>query len=132
MQQYQGSFVTVSHNRHFVSNIANKIWYIENHELKEYPGTYDEYEYWRKKNEAKTAPVAHVVKKEVPKKEPKPIAAPENQNKINALNKDLTKVEAVIQRLAKEKEAIEAELAKMEVYSNPDKLMAVQQQFRKS
>jgi ATP-binding cassette subfamily F protein 3 len=130
LQQYQGSFVTVSHNRHFVSQIANKIWYIENHELKEYPGTYDEYEYWRKKNDANKTPVVHVAKKETPKKEPKPVAA-ENQNKLNALNKDLTKVEAIIQKLAKEKEAIEAELSRKEVFSNPDKLMEVQQKFEK-
>jgi ATP-binding cassette subfamily F protein 3 len=49
LEQYQGSFVVVSHNRHFISQIANKIWYIEDHQIKEYPGTYDEYEYWRKK-----------------------------------------------------------------------------------
>ncbi len=131
LQQYQGTFVTVSHNRHFVSQIANKIWYIENHELKEYPGTYDEYEYWRKKNEANAVPVVHVAKKEVPKKETKPVAAPENQNKLNALNKDLTKTEAVIQKLAKEKESIEAELSKPEVYGNADKLLEVQQKFEK-
>lgn len=131
LQQYQGTFVTVSHNRHFVSQIANKIWYIENYELKEYPGTYEEYEYWRKKNEANKAPVVHVAKKEVPKKEPKPVAAPENQHKLNALNKDLTKIEAVIQKLAKEKEAIEGELSRPEIYGNPDKLLEVQQRFEK-
>jgi len=130
LQQYQGSFVTVSHNRHFVTQIANKIWYIENHELKEYPGTYEEYEYWRKKNEANVAPVVHVPKKEVPKKEPKPVAA-ESQNKLNALNKDLAKIEAVIQKLAKEKEVIETELSKQEVYSNPDRLLEAQQKFEK-
>ncbi len=130
LQQYQGSFVTVSHNRHFVSRIANKIWYIENHELKEYPGTYEEYEYWRKKNEAAVAPAVHVAKKEAPKKESKPVAA-ENQNKLNALNKDLAKIEAVIQKLAKDKEAIEMELSKREVYSNPDKLLEVRQKFEK-
>jgi len=47
------------------------------------------------------------------------------------LNKDLGKVEAVIQKLAKEKEAIETELAKQEVYSNPEKLQEVQQKFEK-
>ncbi|HEV8514264.1 MAG TPA: ABC-F family ATP-binding cassette domain-containing protein [Cyclobacteriaceae bacterium] len=130
LQQYQGSFVTVSHNRHFVSQIANKIWYIENHQLKEYPGTYEEYEYWRKKNEASKPTVAHIVKKEAPKKEPKPVAV-ESQNKLNALNKDLTKVEATIQKLAKEKEAIEAELSKQEVYSNPERLQEAQQKFEK-
>lgn len=131
LQQYQGTFVTVSHNRHFVSQIANKIWYIENHQIKEYPGTYEEYEYWRKKNEA-TAIAAPAPKKEAPKKEAKQAnPAPENQNKLNALNKDLNKTEAVIQQLAKEKEKVELELSKPDVYGNPDKLMEVQQRFEK-
>ncbi len=131
LQQYRGTFVTVSHNRHFVGNIANKIWYIENHELKEYPGTYDEYEYWRKKNEANTAPVVHVAKKETPKKETKKAAEPSNQNKLNALYSNLKKVETAIQNLVKEKETVEAELAKTEVYSNANLLNALQQKFEK-
>ncbi|HTH57027.1 MAG TPA: ABC-F family ATP-binding cassette domain-containing protein [Cyclobacteriaceae bacterium] len=131
LQQFQGSFITVSHNRHFVNQIANKIWYIENHEIKEYPGTYDEYEYWRKKNEADKQPVVHVAKKEAPKKEPKQAAAPSDQNKLNSLNKELKQIEEKIQKLVGEKEKIEAELAKPEVYGNPDKLTEQQQKFEK-
>ncbi len=50
LQQYEGTFVLVSHDRHFISEVANKIWYIEDQHIKEYPGTYAEYEIWRKKN----------------------------------------------------------------------------------
>ena len=46
LQQYEGTFLLVSHNRHFIRETANKIWYIEDREIKEYPGIYDEYEYW--------------------------------------------------------------------------------------
>jgi ATP-binding cassette subfamily F protein 3 len=46
LQQYEGTYVVVSHDRYFVSSIANKIWYIEDHEIKEYPGSFDEYETW--------------------------------------------------------------------------------------
>ncbi|WP_439582589.1 ABC-F family ATP-binding cassette domain-containing protein [Dyadobacter bucti] len=46
LQQYEGSYIVVSHDRYFVENIANKIWYIEDHQIKEYPGTYQEYEIW--------------------------------------------------------------------------------------
>src|SRR5882672_6683553 len=56
LQQYKGSFVVVSHNRYFISQIANKIWYIDNHQIKEYPGTYEEYEYWRQQNPGVTTP----------------------------------------------------------------------------
>lgn len=46
LEQYEGTYVVVSHDRYFVSHIANKIWYIEDEQIKEYPGTYDEYEWW--------------------------------------------------------------------------------------
>ncbi|TAH15312.1 MAG: ABC transporter ATP-binding protein, partial [Runella slithyformis] len=46
LQQYEGSFVVVSHDRYFVESIANKIWYIEDHQVKGYPGDYYEYETW--------------------------------------------------------------------------------------
>ncbi len=47
LEQYEGTFVVVSHDRYFVSNIANKIWYIEDEQIKVYPGGYDEFEQWQ-------------------------------------------------------------------------------------
>ena len=46
LQQFEGSFLLVSHDRDFISRVATKIWWIEDQELKEYPGTYEEYEWW--------------------------------------------------------------------------------------
>ena len=42
----EGTFLVVSHDRHFITKVANKIWWIEDHQLKEYPGTYEEYQWW--------------------------------------------------------------------------------------
>ncbi len=133
LQQYQGSFVVVSHNRHFVSQVANKIWYIENHEIKEYLGTYDEYEYWRKKKEAEALPAPTAVKKQAPKPQAKPASgAPHpNAKKISDLNRELKKVEDAIHRVQLEKEKIEAEMALPEVYGNFEKLNDCQQQYEK-
>ena len=52
LEQYEGTYVVVSHDRYFVSQIANKIWYIEDEQIKEYPGTYDEYEWWQEERKA--------------------------------------------------------------------------------
>jgi ATP-binding cassette subfamily F protein 3 len=135
LQQYQGSFVVVSHNRHFVSQVANKIWYIEDHQIKEYPGTYEEYEYWRKKNLEDAKPVEKKQSKPDTRKEQKKEttqnSSPNNQKKIADLNKELKKVEDAIQKIQKEKEAIEVEMAKPEVYGDFEKLTVVQQQFEK-
>jgi ATP-binding cassette subfamily F protein 3 len=47
LQQYKGTCIIVSHDRHFISQIANKIWYIEDKNIKEYPGNYEAYDYWQ-------------------------------------------------------------------------------------
>lgn len=127
LQQYQGSLVVVSHNRHFVSQVANKIWYIEDHQIKEYPGTYEEYEYWRKKNALATisAPPPPPVKKT----ETKPAPTKGNEDKLKSLHRELKKTEEKLEKLQQEKAAIENEMAKPEVFSQFEKLQEFQQKF---
>jgi len=131
LQQFKGSFVVVSHNRHFVSQIANKIWYIEDHQIKEYPGTYEEYEYWKKKNEAN----AITVKPEIKTKTEKPVQQKPktdgNDNQLKKLEKDLKKVEEEIGRLEKMKIDLEAEMSQPEVFSDFNKLQKIKENFDK-
>jgi len=131
LQQYAGSFIVVSHNRYFVSQIANKIWYIENKQIKEYPGTYDEYEYWRKKNENAESSARKVetiaLKKEVPV-----IVVEGSDKKQKALQKELKQLEEKIENAEAQKKLIEEEMAKPEVYSNFDKLKQTQEEFNKT
>lgn len=47
LNNYKGSYVIVSHNRHFVSRTSNKVWWIENQDIKEYPGNYIEFVDWK-------------------------------------------------------------------------------------
>jgi ATP-binding cassette, subfamily F, member 3 len=123
LQQYQGTFVVVSHNRHFISHVANKIWYIEDQEIKEYPGTYDEYVYWRDHiRQQEEKPVAP------PKSEPKK-PKERNQQEDAQLKKDIRTAKGEIERLEKEisawegkKAELEDDLSKPEIYGNPDAL----------
>jgi len=134
LQQYQGSFVVVSHNRHFVGQIANKIWYIEDKQIKEYPGTYDEFEYWKKKIEAegvKSEPPKPVQKKE-PVQQPAPAPNNSQQAKLKTLEKDLKKVEDQLAQLENRKTSLEAEMAKPEVFSQVEKLRGVQETYQKA
>ncbi len=45
LRQYGGTFVIVSHDRHFLDRVANKIWYAEDKKIVTYPGTYSEFRY---------------------------------------------------------------------------------------
>ena len=87
LQQYKGSFLVVSHNRHFVSQVANKIWYIEDKQIKEYPGTFDEYEYWKKKNAGAIAEPAKQEKKVEAAPKPKPRTNSYSGGKIKIIGK---------------------------------------------
>lgn len=49
LQQFEGTLIVVSHDRYFLDHVANKIWYIEDKQIKEYPGTYQEFEDWNSK-----------------------------------------------------------------------------------
>lgn len=54
LNKYEGSIVLVSHDRYFISRIANKIWEIEDHKIREFKGTYSEWEEWKKRREMET------------------------------------------------------------------------------
>lgn len=129
LQQYAGTFVVVSHNRHFVSQIANKIWYIEDQEIKEYPGTYDEYEYWRKQQLLNNLPATKNEAKPKAEKKTEPVRSNESDNKLKLLEKDMKKVETEIEALQKQKDEIEAEMIKPDVFSNVTSLQKFQQEL---
>ncbi|MFP4090395.1 MAG: ribosomal protection-like ABC-F family protein [Cyclobacteriaceae bacterium] len=143
LQQYQGTCVIVSHDRYFITEVANKIWYIENQELKAYPGTYKEYEYWRSQQEEKKALSAAAEKAvESPKPKPQPAAATPAKNTLNGQNKELQKelkklqaelsqAEAEVMRLEEEKGKVEKELAKPSVFGNVDLLSEHTEKFEK-
>ena len=131
LQQYQGTFVVVSHNRHFVSQVANKIWYIDDKQIKEYPGTYEEYEYWRKNNQLNTAAPAPETKKPKAEKKAEPVKqkTPSQDAQLKTLEKELKKVEEKIEILQSEKSRLETEMTRPEVYSDFEKLNVVQGKF---
>lgn len=133
MQQYEGSFIVVSHDRHFVSEVANKIWWIENEELKEYPGTYAEYEYWRKKQEeeqakaAKAQPAAKPakeVKVEKPAEKPKPAGV-----NIQQLKKEVDAAEQALEKLKAEINAIELQFTDTEMMKDSAKTASLKTQY---
>ena len=43
LKEYKGTLIFISHDRYFINKLANKILYIENNEIKEYIGNYEDY-----------------------------------------------------------------------------------------
>ncbi len=132
LQQYEGTFIVVSHDRHFVSQIANKIWWIEDHELKEYVGTYDEYEEWRKRREAemKSNPQPKIAKfKAEPAKEKTTTANNNNAADQKKLNKELETAEAAVAELNSQKEVLETQMGQDENVSDAQKIATLHTEY---
>jgi ATP-binding cassette subfamily F protein 3 len=123
LQQYEGTFIVVSHDRYLLDHVANKIWYIEDHLIKEYPGTYQEYEEWQAKRPVKSKD------EKVDKKENKPSPAKKEpseeqarQKQLQSMNKTLQQIEAFIAEKEAEVKALELALADEKVLTNPQEL----------
>ncbi|AMQ00110.1 ABC transporter ATP-binding protein [Pedobacter cryoconitis] len=131
LKQFEGTFIAVSHDRYFLDNVANKIWFIEEEQIKQYPGTYAEYEVWNSKREipvAKSIPVKQ--EKEVkPKAEPKPVTV-SSQQQLKKLNDQLQKVELETVELENNVKAIETELADEAVYGDQAKLAEANKKYQ--
>lgn len=122
LQQYEGTFISVSHDRYFLDNVANKIWFIEEEKIKEYPGTYAEYEEWNSKRVIPTPKPIPVKPTTQEKKKPSEPAPANTQQQLKKLNEKLKKTEEEIAVFEASVKAVEADLAKEEVFSNQHKL----------
>ena len=135
LQQFEGTLILVSHDRYFLDNVANKIWYIENQKVKVYPGTYAEYDEWlaKRKLELRNAPPAP---KKEEKKEPEPVKQVNKQQpsdnkfqQLKKLNQDLTKMEEQMTALEREVKQFEAQLADEKLYSDAAKSKEVTRKY---
>ncbi len=129
LQQFEGTFIAVSHDRYFLDNVANKIWFIEEEKIKQYPGTYAEYEEW---NSKRVVPISKPIPVKMPEKEKpaaKPASTPNTANQLKKLNDELKKVEQNITELEQKVKDIETELADEQVYSKADKLAEANERY---
>jgi len=114
LRNYKGSFVLVSHDRYFISEVANKIWYIEDGILKEYPGTYPEFNEWfAKKQEMQAAqtPAPVQIKQETKAAKTNDSEELARKNRAKKAEKELEQLSAQLDGLKKEKAETETLLA---------------------
>jgi ATP-binding cassette subfamily F protein 3 len=130
LNKYEGTYILVSHDRYFVNQTANKIWEIEDYKIKEFAGTYDEWERW--KQERKSVENEASKKKEVliEKKSTEPVNKKKTDNTSHnrELQKELQKAQKLFQQLEekiaklnKEKLTLENNLALPEFYLDRQK-----------
>jgi ATP-binding cassette, subfamily F, member 3 len=140
LNRYDGTYIMVSHDRHFISKTANKIWEIEDGLIREFKGSYAEYTEWkesRKKQATETAkatlPVKEITAPEPLPEAPKP-AAPINKElkkELQRHQKNFQQLEEKISRVAEEKKRLELLLAAPETYADKQKFVEVETAYKK-
>lgn len=137
LNKYEGSLILISHDRYFISRIANKIWEIDDQKIREFKGTYAEWEDWK---ERKLKTDAALKKNDIPvvKEAPKEVK-PVNTSISNDAKKELQKVKTQFKQLEEKlvalkstKTELENKLADPEIYGNKDKFIQAETAYKKA
>jgi ATP-binding cassette, subfamily F, member 3 len=143
LNNYEGSLVFVSHDRHFVSKIANKIWEIEDHKIVEFKGSYAEWEDWKARRVAadnakakaetkKVEPIQEKKKEEL--KQPVVTNAPVDKELKKEYQKNKNRfqqLEEKVAQLNKRKAELEALMADPNSYADKNKFQQTETEYKK-
>ena len=144
LNKYEGSIVMVSHDRYFISRIANKIWEIEDHKIREFKGTYTEHEDWKARRDAaatkeqkvKTQQEQPVKTVKADKKEEERTAQrssidKELKKELNKYKNIFKQLEDKIAALNKKRSTLEASLTLPDVYGDKTKFLQAEADYKK-
>ena len=126
IKNYGGTVIFVSHDKHFIKNLATRILYISQDGPEFFTGGYDYFEYKLEEKEAKWRVERNKAKE---KPEVKPVSSysemKAKRNRIRALEKELEFISKEMDGLNNDISFLKGETEKSEVYSFPDKINAI-------
>lgn len=136
LKQYQGTYILVSHDRHFVSRTASIFWEIDQKKkIKAFNGTFKEWEEKRQEEklqlETKNAEAKQAAKAPEPQKVAKSTNKEdkEREKKLRKIKKDFEQAESLLQELEIQKKALETELSQPDLYANQARFKQVEQNY---
>lgn len=119
LKRYEGTLIFVSHNRYFIEKLANKVWWIEDQDVKEYPGNYSEYLYkvQQSQNPSSSDKAKKKGQKTVEDKSSKDSWKRKNEReeRIKKLQKKLDQIEEQIKNSQKHLKNLEVKLSSIDV-----------------
>jgi ATP-binding cassette subfamily F protein 3 len=147
LNKYEGSYILISHDRYFISQTANKIWEIVDHQIKEFKGTYAEWVEWNERMAAKQkenkgsvnlstaltpapAPTPKVTVQETKAPTPNTAIDKDFQKELQKQKKRLQTLELDINNTKVQKENIEQELGNPDTYTNLEKFAALEADYK--
>jgi ATP-binding cassette subfamily F protein 3 len=150
LNKYEGSLILVSHDRYFISKTANKIWEIDDHQIKEFKGGYEEWVAWKERM-AKAEEAIKKAEAKAPKKQKLPVQKskekepPANQKKnddpsvnksqvkseLQKQQKQFQQIEEKVKQLTEKKVQLESALGDKEIYSDKNKFLQTETDYKK-
>jgi ATP-binding cassette subfamily F protein 3 len=150
LKKYEGTLILVSHDRYFISKTANTIWEIDDHKIREFKGTYDEWADWKerslKREKAEGGKKSGGNGQESGSKAKAPVAAPVVETKpqpstpINKeVKKELQKQQKLFQQLEQDisrwnekKAQSQLALSSHEIYADKTKFAQMEADLKKA
>ncbi|MCH7651361.1 MAG: ATP-binding cassette domain-containing protein [Nitrospinae bacterium] len=127
LADYEGTLVTISHDRYFLDGIINRVWEVNAGTVKEYVGSYSDYR-WAKSREAETEAGAlaesaepeksSASKKDKERKRQEAEARNQRYRRLKPLQDRLKEVEQKLESVIQEKQTVETQLADSSLYED--------------
>ena len=143
LNKYEGSIILVSHDRYFISRIANKIWEIEDYKIREFKGTYAEWEDWKERRDKAEAAEKKELKAEVKTERPVEIKKEKKNEKqsfqggvdpkkeAEKIKRQFLLLEHNIAELNKKKMSLENDLGTPDIYNDKAKFAQTEAAYKK-
>jgi ATP-binding cassette subfamily F protein 3 len=139
LNQYQGTYILVSHDRYFISQTANKIWEIQDNRIREFKGGYHEWVEWNERMQRIQEAERNNVKDKVPEK-PVVTMAPEKNNTGNQAMKEKQKdlqrerkkmqqLEESVQQFKVKKLELEAAMSDPSTYASSNRFSELEKEY---
>ena len=144
LNNYQGTLMLVSHDRHFIAKTANKIWEIVDQEIKEFKGGYEEWVAWKERmarqkagvttNQGVNVSPVEKVPEQPPqtKNQPAPTTGAvdkEKKKELQKLQKRFEQVERSLAEWQEKKVALELKLSDPGIYASKDVFLQTETAF---
>ncbi|WP_068268396.1 ABC-F family ATP-binding cassette domain-containing protein [Caviibacter abscessus] len=122
IENYDGSMLLVSHNRHFLNSVCNTIYILDQNGLSVFKGNYDDYKESLKssntENKETSKKLSYLEQKELSKR-------------IQKLKRDIESIENRNEQINLEKKELEKQMFDTNNATNLEKLMEIQEKIKK-
>lgn len=126
LEDFDGTMLIVSHNRHFLDSVCNTIYYLDENGLTKFKGNYEEY-----RESLKNLKV-NAMATDVETKEEQKLSYQEQKElskKISKLKRDVAKLEEKMEKISEKREELNIEYEKAGRENDVEKLMEIQKEL---